>query len=243
MESQSLKALFISDTHFAPHSAARLSLLHKCVMQEKPDKLFLLGDIFDRWVGWDIYPDFTKLVERQFSEIASVCTIYYMNGNHDRLIKPHDMAKISANWLNDPSIIQLGSNNIYLTHGDKLCTQDRLLNWFTPFHDSQIVNFLFLKLPLKWRQAVATSSKSISKKNRSTFQLDKIELNLDLVASELQNNQAEYMIHGHTHRPMFHKDQNRFTLGAWDHSQIAYLKFDNGFTYAHIDASKESILT
>lgn len=231
MESQRLKALFISDTHLAPHYPERLTQLLKSIETEKPDKLYLLGDIFDRWAGWDNYPEFTAKIQQEFKIIAKNCEIFFMTGNHDRLIKPHDMPLLSATWLSDPSIITLGKNRIYLTHGDKLCTQDRLLRWFTPFHDAHITNYLFLKLPLKFRRKVVTSSKTISKQNRKTFDLNTIELDLKLVARELRENHADFVIHGHTHRPQHHKNPERYTLGSWEENPV-YLRFlDGNFSY------------
>ncbi len=97
--------------------------------------MFILGDLFEYWVGDDM------LVEPFVARMAALLhtlsergiALYIMHGNRDFLLGKRFMKAAGAIWLPDPFVITAFGTRVALAHGDGLCTADRGYQLFRRF--------------------------------------------------------------------------------------------------------------
>lgn len=226
--------LLISDLHLTPtmpRTAERF--VDFCTFDAtQVDALFILGDLFEYWVGDDAHQSspFHREVAKQLANLSRQGTqVFFMKGNRDFLIG-QEFAKQSL-WteIQDPSILTIGEHSWILSHGDSLCTADPNYQRFRTWTRKNWVQRLFLKLPLQWRKSIAeklrrNSTSSYQKSQRFTPEIANIRADVTKRAcSELvQSMMCSRIIHGHTHRSGLHEEGldniswKRWVLSDWD---------------------------
>ena len=119
-------SLFISDLHLSEERPATLQLFLKFLKQHAPsaDRLYILGDLFDAWIGDDDESQLANQVIEALQQLSHDCDVFIMHGNRDFLIGEEFSLKSRATLLPDPSIILVGDTPVLITHGDQLCTLD-----------------------------------------------------------------------------------------------------------------------
>lgn len=220
--------LFVSDVHLAlgrPAITRRfLRFLKNRARGAKA--LYILGDLFDVWIGDDDPTPPNNAVKRALKSLAEAGTaVYFQPGNRDFLIGERFCREIGAILLGDYAVIDLFGAPAVLMHGDLLCTDDIPYQVFREksHTDSWRRSVLAKPLWLRWLAARWYRLRSFWHKRRKT--MDLMDVNQDRVTEVMRRHQCLHLIHGHTHRPNIHdvavdgQQGRRFVLAAWSETE------------------------
>jgi UDP-2,3-diacylglucosamine hydrolase len=222
-----MQTLFISDIHLSAESAEiRDYFLHFLRHEAKTaDALYILGDLFEVWIGDDDNALWIEEISQALKNLALTHTkLYLMQGNRDFLLGKAWASKCGAVLLPDPVVIDLYGTPTLLMHGDLLCTEDKLYQRWRKFVHYRFVQKFMLSFPLSWRQYVANKlrhqSQQYVKKNITSENSEKsakMDVSLSTLEVMIKQYQVTQLIHGHTHRPAVHNAETytRFVLPAW----------------------------
>ncbi|MDA5562669.1 UDP-2,3-diacylglucosamine diphosphatase [Cobetia sp. MMG027] len=219
--------LFISDLHLQPETPeiaqgfldymARLATCEPAV-----DRLYLLGDIFEVWVGDDYRDDFTQRMSEAMQRVSARGTrLYFMHGNRDFLIGETFAAEAGVTLLPDPSVIELDGERVLLMHGDSMCTRDEAYMKFRAMTRDPQWQAQILAMPLEQRLALAQSLRMQSGETNSEKDEAIMDVTPEEVVREMREHGVRTLIHGHTHRPAVHELEidgeaaRRIVLGDW----------------------------
>ena len=188
---------------------------------DSADSVFILGDLFEYWIGDDILDDDPfaarmAALMHTFSERG--IALYVMHGNRDFLLGRRFMKAAGAMLLPDPSLIMAFGQRIVLAHGDAQCTADRGYQVFRRFARNRAAQWLFLAWPFRWRRALAQRMRSNSEAGRMRPASAIYDVTREGVAALFRKSRASVIIHGHTHRPARHMEPGgiRWVLPDWD---------------------------
>jgi len=215
-----MSTLLISDLHISPErptvTQAFLDFLKN--QAAEANELYILGDLFEAWVGDDDPAPLSREVISALKALTDRGTrLYIMQGNRDFLLDKRFARETGCKLLPDHYVAQLEGHKILLLHGDTLCIGDEQYQKFRRKARHPIFRWCLNHLPLKTRQNIATSWRSKSMKVNS----NKSDNIMDVTPSEVERLMEQYqvntMIHGHTHRPNRHQHKNgeRLVLGDW----------------------------
>ena len=230
---QYASALLISDLHLTPSMPLTAQRFFDFCEKDAPkvEAVFILGDLFEYWVGDDaaLHSPFQQEVKGALATLSTKVKTYYLHGNRDFLIGPRFLSKTGMTIMTDPSKIAIAGNEYVLCHGDSLCTADVGYQIFRSWVRKPWVQKLFLKLPLHWRRSIANHLRTNSgiqyqRAIKSTVEgaQAKTDVTLAACAAVLRNQSGNQLIHGHTHLPAHHheslQDQvwQRWVLSDWD---------------------------
>lgn len=217
--------VFISDTHFSEHHPEMTQRFIDFLELNKTsiEKLYLLGDIFDAWIGDDHITPLSQQISRTLSDCANAgMLIYFMPGNRDYLIGPSFAKTCNMSLLNDKAIISLYGTSTLLMHGDLLCTDDHAYQRYRKIMFSPTMKTISLMLPLWLRKKIAGKLRAVSQTSNTNKPMNIMDVSETSVAQALEENHAELLIHGHTHRQgchnvnLTHQLAQRIVLGAWE---------------------------
>jgi UDP-2,3-diacylglucosamine hydrolase len=213
--------LFISDIHLTETQPNITEIfLHFLKTQaQQAEALYILGDLFEAWLGDDISSPFYSSIITALKHLTqSGVPVYLMHGNRDFLIGKTFFKATGCQYLKDPSIINLYGTPTLLMHGDLLCTQDVSYQRFRKVIRHPLVKQFFLSLPLSLRKKIGSTLRKKSQVYTSTSSLNIMDVTPGVAEQQLQFHQATLLIHGHTHRPAIHTLENnlvRIVLAAW----------------------------
>ncbi len=222
------KTWFISDLHLDPSRPGHFKLFEKFIhrIQGEADALYILGDLFEFWIGDDIIDlpagkPFLPIIN-QLKELSdSGVNIFFVQGNRDFLVQDRFMQAAGATLLPDHSVVNLYGKRVLIMHGDTLCTDDRAYQVMRALFRMKLVQTLYLMLSPQRRSKKADSVRGKTQeitKNKNTMILD---VNQQAVEKVMRENDVSLLIHGHTHRPAVHqfdldgKPVKRMVLGDW----------------------------
>ena len=216
--------LFISDLHLdasAPEAVAQFLQFLRGEAYEA-DALYILGDLFETWIGDDDNEPVRNTVCKALREYtAREIPCYVIRGNRDFLLGPHFEQRSGCRLLPDPVLLQAGDLRAVLSHGDLLCTADRGYQHFRHFTRKPSVQQRFLALPQSTRRALAGAARAGSRAHTQGMPERIMDVTPDAVAAMLRAGEADLLIHGHTHRPAVHplqvdgRSATRIVLGDW----------------------------
>jgi UDP-2,3-diacylglucosamine hydrolase len=213
-------ALFVSDTHLSEDSPPGIERFNRFLdtHASKYEYLFILGDLFEYWIGDDA---------NQFNSVKIALQklktkIYFIHGNRDFLIGSDFLDKTNITLLDDFTLIQLGNQKAVILHGDTLCIDDKEYQEFRSKVRLESWKKDFLNKKIHTRLEIC---KDLRRKSYEA-QINKSELLMDVNENEVKKlfkdlSFPPIMIHGHTHRPKRHKyllDNNkceRWVLNDW----------------------------
>lgn len=216
--------LFISDLHL---DAQNPSITHAFFyflehVALKADALYILGDLFESYIGDDDNTPFIQSITHALSKLNDDnIPVFIMHGNRDFLIGKNFANNAGAILISDPILIDLYHQKILLMHGDSLCTQDKNHQRFRKITQNKITQKIFLSLPLSFRKKIANQLRQESTQQNYYKSAEIMDVSEEAAAAVLKKYSAQKIIHGHTHRPMI--TQNRIVLGMW-HEHGNYLK-------------------
>lgn len=212
---------FISDLHLQASEPQTFEAWRQYLDQTTADAVFILGDLFEVWVGDDVVSDtasFEAECSRVLQQTAQRLPVYLMHGNRDFLMGDALMQACGATLLPDPTVLQFGPARWLLSHGDALCLGDTDYQVFRSQVRSPEWQRNFLEQPLAARQNIARNlrSQSEAKKQAETEYAD---VDTSAALQWLATAKAQHLLHGHTHKPGFHRldaAHDRTVLSDWD---------------------------
>jgi UDP-2,3-diacylglucosamine hydrolase len=217
-------SLFASDLHL--DSEAPWAIDAFLAFLEGParaaDALYLLGDLFEVWVGDDDdNPDNTRACEGLARLTGSGVPVYTLHGNRDFLLGERFVNRTGVKLLPDPVRLDLYGVPTLLSHGDVFCTDDHSYQELRSIVRRPGWQRRFLSLPLAARRALAIAARAGSKAHTQRTIPIIMDVNPEAVARAMHATGARRLIHGHTHRPAVHPfvvdgiDAERVVLAPW----------------------------
>lgn len=212
---------FVSDLHLQASDAQTFAAWADYLQHTTADAVFILGDLFEVWVGDDCLTQVKRFEHDCVNVLRSAGSrldLYIMHGNRDFLMGRTLMAACRAHALDDPTVLVWGPQRWLLTHGDALCLDDTTYMEFRAVVRSPQWRAEFLRKPITERLQLARGMRMQSEARK---QAGTVYADVDSAAANalLQQQGADHMIHGHTHRPGLHPlqgDRQRWVLSDWD---------------------------
>jgi UDP-2,3-diacylglucosamine hydrolase len=228
--------LFISDLHLcdARHDINALFFRFLNEVAANAQSLYILGDLFEYWVG-DDQLDHDPLARRVCDSLHALSSkgvaLYFMHGNRDFLLGKRFASAAGLKLLADPTEISIGDSRLLLLHGDTLCTDDvAYQQWRSQSRDIRWQSE-FLQKSFHERNAIATSIRQQSDSAKSAKAEEIMDASESAIAQTFREAKIAVMIHGHTHRPAHHihhidnQIYDRWVLQDW-YRDGGYLSLD-----------------
>lgn len=210
---------FLSDLHLSPDTPKTFEALRRHLDETSAEAVFLLGDIFEVWIGDDsrIEPFEAQCVE-MLRAASAKRQLFFMVGNRDFLVGPEMLAACGMQALADPTVLSAFGGRWLLSHGDALCLEDKPYQAFRAQARNPAWQQQMLTQPLPVRRAIAQQMRAASKAAQTKPELW-ADLDAEATVQWLKAAGASELIHGHTHRPMMHDlgdGLRRHVLSDWD---------------------------
>lgn len=230
-----MSTLFISDLHLSEQHPKVTEALFSFLKDrtENIDALYILGDLFEVWVGDDEHTPLMDEVAEKLTNYSknNNIPIFYIHGNRDFMIGKKYAQQSSMKILPEHCEIDLYGTKTLLMHGDTLCLADKNYQKMRKVIHNPILQFIFNALPLSFRKKIGWKIRTASQskktyKNNIMMGVTQTEVERLLIKHDCQT-----LIHGHTHQVAKHD----FNI-----ANKAYLRFDLGdwFTnYSYLEAS------
>ncbi|VWX63494.1 UDP-2,3-diacylglucosamine hydrolase [Burkholderiales bacterium 8X] len=223
----------ISDLHLQASDVATFDKWQGYLDTSPADAIFILGDLFEVWVGDDAAhdaalasrndaagdPDFESICAEVLRRASERRPIYFMHGNRDFLLGADFAGATGMMLLPDPVVLVLQGIRWLLTHGDQLCLDDVDYLRFRAQVRTAEWQSAFLAKPLAERRALGRAMRAESEDRKQTP--GRIWADVDAAAARdwLRRADASVLVHGHTHRPGRHDlgdGMERIVLSDWD---------------------------
>jgi UDP-2,3-diacylglucosamine hydrolase len=236
-----MTTLFISDLHLDPERPEVTRLFGDFIDGEahSADALFILGDLFEAWVGDDDPSELGAFVATKLRALSDrgvpVC---FQHGNRDFLVGRDLARRAGMTLLPENAVVMLYGKPVLLMHGDTLCTGDHAYQAFRAQTRGPAWQQQFLSQPLAARLAFAAQARAASQQRQQAMKHDdraQFETVTDVSPAAVRETFTRYgidtMIHGHTHRPAIHtldvdkRACERVVLGDW-YTQGSVLRVD-----------------
>lgn len=233
------RALFISDLHLTVERPATNEQFFRFLHEEaaRCDALYILGDLFEYWVGDDELKDaegdpLGKQVARALRVLSkSGVAVHLMVGNRDFLMGSRFCAESGAGFLDDPRVVEIDGKPVLLMHGDTLCTDDADYQGWRATARSAAWQKEFLAKSLPDRRETIEALRAKSKAVVQAKPAEIMDVNEGAVREAFRVHGVQLMIHGHTHRPAKHEHEvdgrlcQRWVLPDW-YGRGGYLVLD-----------------
>ena len=232
-----MATLFISDLHLSPERPAIVRLFLEFLANRAPraDALYILGDLFEFWIGDEMIdsPGVAPVIQGLRALTGSGVPVHVMHGNRDFLLGARFEQATGCRLLAEPAHARFGDEDVLLMHGDTLCTDDVEYQRFrTMVRDPAFVRD-FLSKPIQERAAIAQNLRETSQAATAGKKPEIMDVNENAVRDMMRTAHVRHLIHGHTHRPAQHvfdldgAPARRTVLGDW-YEQGSVLTNDAG---------------
>ena len=228
---------FISDLHLTLGRPESLALFEQFLteMPNDGDRVFILGDLFDAWIGDD---DDAELARRVRAAIRGAVdrnvAVFVQRGNRDVLLGKRFSRETGAMLLPDEFVTPVAGEPTLLVHGDQLCTDDVDYQKARRRFRNPLFQWLILRKSLAARREIAATYRQRSRDAKAQKSEEIMDVNTDTVLRFLRRHRVGRMIHGHTHRPALHEHTLadgsaaiRLVLPEW-HGRSVEVWFDDG---------------
>lgn len=226
-----MTTLFVSDLHLDPARPDITGLFLRFLRDEasRADALYILGDLFEAWVGDDDPSQTGAETAAGLRAVADAgVPVYFVHGNRDFLVGRDYARRAGMRLLPDPAVVSLYGEPVLIMHGDLLCTDDTAYQAFRAQTRDPDWRAQFLAQPLAARQAFAAQARQASMaRQRDMIDGDRAnfetvtDVNQAAVEAAIARYGVSTLVHGHTHRPAVHglraggRDCRRIVLGDW----------------------------
>ena len=232
-----MATLFISDLHLDESRPEVTALFGRFVDGEAhgADALYILGDLFEAWVGDDDPSETGAFVAAKLRALSDAgVPVFFMHGNRDFLVGPGYADRAGMTLLPDPSVVLLHGRPTLLMHGATLCTDDVAYQQFRAQSRDPRWQAQFLSQPLAARQAFAEQARAASRAHQAGLrEAGAMDAITDVAPATVEETFRRFgidtLVHGHTHRPAVHdlavdgRSCRRIVLGDW-HEQGSVLR-------------------
>jgi UDP-2,3-diacylglucosamine hydrolase len=222
--------LFISDLHLSSEQPQVSRQLFRFLADTAPDAaaLYILGDLFDVWLGDDVLdaaqgdPLAQEVADALRALRDAGTAVMLMHGNRDFLLGTGFAQASGARLISDPTTVTLGGQPVLLMHGDTLCTDDLAYQKFRTMARAKAFQDAFLSKPLAERRVLAQQYREKSEQTKRATPEQIMDVTPSAVGEAFRQHAVSRLIHGHTHRPATHLHEvdgrrcERWVLPDWD---------------------------
>ena len=218
------RTYFVADLHLTDERPVATGRFFRFLDEEAAgaDALYILGDLFEAWIGDDHDEQVAHDTARRLKALADSGTpVYFMHGNRDFMLAARYAERSGMTLLADPTRIELYGVPTLLMHGDTLCTDDAAYQAFRRRVRHPLTLALLRLLPLAMRRRLARQARAGSESAKADKSAAIMDVNETEVLRVLREQQARRLIHGHTHRPAQHvhavdgRDCERWVVPDW----------------------------
>ena len=225
-----MTTLFISDLHLEESKPEIGKQFLEFLEGEAAgaDALFILGDLFESWVGDDDpNPHYAIMKSGLRTLVDSGVPVFFMHGNRDFMIGTQFAEETGVTILDDPETIEMHGYTVMLSHGDALCIDDKQYQQVRLMTRNPEWQAMMRAKPLHERLAFAENARKQSQAYNDSVGDDIMDVNQDAVVGTFRNRDIDILLHGHTHRPAIHdldlngRTGRRIVLGDWfEHGSV-----------------------
>ncbi len=236
---------FISDLHLSAAGHPLTGILQRFLAGKarQCSRLFVLGDLFETWIGDDDDDALAGDVAGGFAALAASGTrVYFQHGNRDFLLGAEFARRAGMQLLPDPCVVEIAGRAVLLTHGDRYCIDDAPYQAFRRQVREPAWQKAFLSQPIQARRAYAAEARARSAAHQQGRALEIGDVNKDCVDAELALYGVDLLIHGHTHRPATHQHTvgarqiERWVLADWrEQGEVLMLSDDRSIARHALD--------
>ncbi|MGL5007855.1 MAG: UDP-2,3-diacylglucosamine diphosphatase [Plesiomonas sp.] len=224
--------LFIADLHLSEDQPDITACFLAFLQQQAPmaDALYILGDLFEYWIGDDDNTELQHTVADALLRLHQQGTpCYFIHGNRDFLLGKRFARQSGMILLPSEYVVDLYGIPTLIMHGDTLCSDDIAYQKYRQRVHQPWLQQLFRWLPLCWRRNIGARLRNKSTAHNQQKSQHIMDVNTDTVITVMQQHHIQRLIHGHTHRPAIHAVQlrestsqqqlsgERIVLGDWYH--------------------------
>ncbi|VFP86908.1 UDP-2,3-diacylglucosamine hydrolase [Candidatus Erwinia haradaeae] len=214
--------LFIADLHLCNQAPSITSSFLKFLNYEARyiDALYILGDLFDSWIGDDDPNPLHDYLAFSLRQLSIPC--HFLHGNRDFLLGRNFAYRAGINLIPDEYVLEVYGQRLLIMHGDTLCANDILYQSYRQIVQCRWVKNLFLAIPIYTRKHIASIIRDYSKRVNNNKKIEIMDVHPQLVTEIMHAYRVSILIHGHTHRPAVHKLEiygqpaQRLVLGDWN---------------------------
>ncbi|MHB1215062.1 MAG: UDP-2,3-diacylglucosamine diphosphatase [Thiobacillus sp.] len=218
------RTFFVADLHLTDERPAATGRFFRFLQDDVAgaDALYILGDLFEAWIGDDHDERVAHDTARQLKSLADAGTpVYFMHGNRDFMLASRYAAQSGMTLLADPARLDLYGTPTLLMHGDTLCADDIAYQAFRRRVRHPLTRALLRHLPRSWRHRLARQARAGSTSAKAGKPAEIMDVKAEEVVRVLREQQVCRLIHGHTHRPARHlhavdgRDCERWVVPDW----------------------------
>jgi len=233
------QTLIIADLHLTQVENDKVELFNQFCTENasKVDQLFILGDLFNTWIGDDISLNTYQSVVTTLNKLTKATQVFVMAGNRDFLLSNTFEKKTGCKIITEPYLLNHNEKNYLLIHGDSLCTDDVDYQKLKKVLRNPLIQFIFLHLPKNMRLKLTGQLRKKSIEAQS-YKSEKImDVNQSAVDELLTKYPNTDLIHGHTHRQNTHKmaRYTRYVLGDWKNNHGNAIKLGENLEWLEIN--------
>ena len=238
-----MRTLFVSDVHLnvvrADIVGAFLAFLEQ--KARHADALFILGDLFDEWLGDDDdKPPHGEVCDALAALTATGLPVSVVHGNHDFLLGKKFAKRSGCSLLGDHTVIDIYGTSTLIMHGDTLCSDDVDYQAFRKMTRNPVMQKMFLSLPLAKRAEKAAGIRQGSREDVALKSDEIMDVTTEAVDAVMRKYNVRHLIHGHTHRPAVHsftlndQEATRIVLGDWYEQDSVLIWDEAGYRLGRI---------
>jgi len=208
-----LHRIFLSDLHLDSPDSITFGKFEECMAfeSERVDEIYILGDLVEMWIGDDDDSPIALALKKTLKTASHHCSINLMHGNRDFLFGEAFCRSSGVTLLEDPHLVD---KHILLSHGDIFCTDDSDYQTARKTFRDPTWQREILSKPLKEREMLGKALRAQSTEANANKSSNIMDANLEAIDKCLAKHHADFLIHGHTHRPGHYS--NRIVTGAWE---------------------------
>jgi len=232
-------SLIISDLHLTNVEKDKIYFFANFCKKyaSKADQLFILGDLFNTWIGDDLSLVSYNEIINILRDLSKDTKVFVMAGNRDFLLSKQFEFKSGCQLICEPYTLEHNANKFLLIHGDSLCTDDINYQKLKRILRNPITQFIFLKLSKNIRLKLTGQlrNKSIEAQKYKTEEL--MDVNQETTDLLMSNYSGFDLIHGHTHRQKTHieDEYTRYVLGDWSKAKGNAIKITDKLEWLEIN--------
>ena len=227
---------FISDLHLSPRSpgATALFLRFLAGRARQAEALYILGDLFETWIGDDDVDDAfnARIVAGLRAAADTGLQIGFLHGNRDFLLGHGFADATGTRLLPDPYDLVLPEWSFVLSHGDALCLDDTDYQAFRSRVREPAWQQNVLAKPRFLRRLLARWMRWRSHTRQQGLSNPYSDLQPAATDDFLREHGYVTFIHGHTHQPATHDHivdgihVERWVLADWHEDRGECLVWD-----------------
>ena len=210
----------MSDLHLAANTPRGFEAWAAHLRHTSADAVFILGDLFDAWVGDDMAKSgFEARCADVLAAASKRVTLAFMPGNRDFMVGDSMLASTGVARLSDPTLVTAFGQRAVLSHGDALCIDDVAYQRYRRFVHWPFAQRVFTALPLPIRRRIGSTLRGHSRRREPRTAGHFIDVDGGAVLALLRDAQAPTLVHGHTHAPARHAlspEAARLVLSDWE---------------------------